>query len=185
MSRKITLININDVKLNTIVESNVDEKVITNAILEAQDLELQPVVGKVTLKRLKSEVEQVLTVSGYILSEIDKALIEDFIKPFLIYATLVAAFVPIHFKFTNKGIQKKSDSNSQTADTKELEMLRGHYTSKFENYKKRLIDYLAEDNDPTTNAEPNQDTTYGTTGWFLPDDDRCGLDDFYRRYRGY
>lgn len=173
MAKKITLINIKDVKANTIVESNVDEKVITNAILEVQDLELQPVIGKITLNRLKSEVEQVLTVSGYTLSNFDKTLIEDFIQPFLIFGTLVNSFVPIHFKFTNKGVQKKNDQNSQTADSKELEMLRSHYTGKFENYKKRLIDYLNEDNDPDTNVEPNQDSTYGSTGWFLPDNDNC------------
>lgn len=187
MATKITLVNIKNIKANTLIEDNVDEKVITNSILEVQDLELQPVIGKITLNRLKSEVEQVLTVTGYTLSNADKTLIEDYIQPFLIFGALVNSFVPIHFKFTNKGMQKKTDANSQTADAKELEMLRSHYVGKFENYKKRLIDYLKEDEDPTTNPEPNQDSTYGSTGWFLPDSDGCYDSDsiYIRRNRGY
>ena len=182
MSRKILLIGVKDVKENTIIESNVDEKVIINSILECQELELQPVIGKISLNRLKSEIEQTIITSGYTLSTPDKTLIEDYIKPFLVYSTLVNSFIAIHFKYTNKGIQKKNDQNSNTADAKELELLRSHYTGKFENYKKRLIDFLKEDIDPNTNPEPNQDSTYGSTGWFLADDNVCDLDRYYNRY---
>lgn len=173
MAKKIALISVNDVKANTVIESNVDEKVIINSILEVQDLELQSLIGKVTLNRLKSEVEQTFVQSGYTLSTMDKTLIEDYIKPFLVYGTLVAAFVPIHYKFTNKGIQKKNDLSSQLADSKELEHLRSHYTVRFESYKKLLIEYIKEDEDETTNIEGVQDSTYGSTGWFLNDDDAC------------
>ncbi|RZJ81205.1 MAG: hypothetical protein EOO47_05025 [Flavobacterium sp.] len=184
MANKIILVGVKAVKEATIIEANVDEQVIINSILEVQDLELQPVIGKTLLNRLKSEVEQTLTVSGYTLSTPDLTLLDDFIKPFLVYGTLVNSFVPLHFKATNKGIQKKNDSNSQLADSKELELLRSHYTSKFENYKKRLIEHLKEDEDPSTNPEANQDSTYGSTGWFLPDNDDCGFDadEYYRRY---
>jgi hypothetical protein len=178
--KKILLISVKDVKENTVVESNVDEKVLINSIWEVQDLELQPVIGKVTLNRLKSEVEQTIIQSGYTLSNADKKLLEDFIKPFLTYATLVYSFIPIHFKFTNKGVMVKSDTQAQSAGTKELELLRSHYTGKFENYKKRLIDYLKEDEDPETNPEPDQDSTYGSTGWFLVDDDCSDIDAWYQ-----
>lgn len=184
---KILLIGVKAVKENTIIEANVNEELIINSINEVQDLELQPVIGKVLLNRLKSEVEQTIIQSGYTLSNADKTLLEDFIKPFLIYATLVNSFVPLHYKATNKGVQKKNDSNSLIADAKELELLRSHYTSKFENYKKRLIDYLKEDEDPSTNPEPDQDSTYGATGWFLPDNDSyIEFEDWYlNKYRRY
>jgi hypothetical protein len=182
MAKKIALISVNDVKENTVVESNVDEKVIINSILEVQDLELQSLIGIVTLNRLKSEVEQTIVQSGYTLSVVDKTLLEDYIKPFVVYGTLVAAFVPIHYKFTNKGIQKKNDSNSQLADSKELEHLRSHYTVRFESYKKLLIEYVKEDEDDTTNIEGEQDTTYGSTGWFLNDNDACvDIDNWYNQ----
>ncbi len=181
--KKILLISVKEVKDNTIVESNVDEKLLVNSINETQDLELLPVVGKVTLNRLKSEVEQTILTSGYTLSTADKTLLDEYIKPFLIYGTLVNSFLPIHYKFTNKGMLKKTDIQASGVDTKELELMRSHYVVKFENYKKRLIDYLKEDSDPDTNPEPDQDSTYGSTGWFLPDDDNSGLD--WYNSRGY
>lgn len=181
--KKILLISVKEVKENTIVESNLDEKLLINSINEVQDLELQPVVGKATLNRLKSEVEQTIITSGYTLSATDKTLIDEYLKPFLIYGTLVNSFLPIHYKFTNKGMMKRTDVQASGVDTKELELMRSHYTGKFENYKKRLIDYLKEDTDPTTNAEPDQDSTYGSTGWFLPDDDNSGID--WYQSRGY
>lgn len=186
MANKILLVGVKSVKESTIIEANVNEDLIVNSIIEVQDLELQPVIGKTLLNRLKSEVEQTIIQSGYTLSNNDKTLLNDFIKPFLVYGTLVNSFVPLHFKATNKGVQKKTDSNSQIADMKELELLRSHYTSKFENYKKRLIDYLKEDEDPSTNPEPNQDSTYGSTGWFLPDSDGIDFEDWYlNRYRRF
>lgn len=187
MANKILLVGVKAIKENTIIEANVNEEILVNSIVEVQDLELQPVIGKVLLNRLKSEVEQTIIQSGYTLSTADKTLLDDFIKPFLIYGTLVNSFVPLHFKATNKGIHKKNDSNSQLVDTKELELLRSHYTSKFENYKKRLIDYLKEDEDPLTNPEPDQDSTFGSTGWFLPDNDKyIDFEDWYiSKYRGY
>lgn len=173
--KKIILISVNQVKENTIIESNVDEKLIVNSILEVQDLELQPVIGKITLNRLKSEVEQTIIQSGYTLADSDKTLLDEYIKPFLVYGTLVNSFIGIHYKYSNKGIIKKNDVQAQSADSKELELMRSHYVTKFENYKKRLIDYLKEDEDPSTNPEGEQDTTYGSTGWFLTDDD-CYID---------
>jgi hypothetical protein len=190
--KKILLISVSDVKENTLITSNVEEKVIINSILETQDLELLPILGKLTYKRLLSEVEQSITVANYVLSVPDKALLDEYIKPVMIYGTLVNSFIPIHYKLSNKGAQSKTDTNSKTADKSELELLRGHYVGKFENYKRRLIDYLTEDDDKTTNPEQGLDTTYQSTGWLLPDDDgssdleqylsRAYKTGYYRRY---
>ena len=175
--QRILFINEQTIKDNSIIQTNVDSKIIVNTIYEVQDLELQPTLGLSIYTGLTQEVISASTLgSGYTFTATGQTLLQEYIQPFLIYGTLVYGFTPLHFKVTNKGINKKNDDNSVNASAQELESLKAHYTSKFDIYKERLIKYLT-----ITLQEPVPaivDSTSSSTGWYLPDFE-VNLEDYF------
>ena len=85
--RKVLLINIKDIKDNSIVPANTDEKILLLALNEVTDLELEPLIGFEYLTKLEQAIKD------KILEEKDKKVIEEVIKPFLIYGTLVYSII--------------------------------------------------------------------------------------------
>lgn len=164
---KVAFISEQTIKENSIIETNVDAKIIANTILEVQDLELQPILGKDLYNSLANEIVSASTISAYTISASGKTLLDEYIQPFLIYGTLSYGFIPIHYKFTNKGLNRKNDENATTADSKELEYIRGNYQTKFDSYKQRLIKHLSIDLDEQIGS--TVDSSGESTGWYIPD----------------
>jgi len=165
--QRILFINEQTIKDNSIIQTNVDSKIIVNTIYEVQDLELQPVLGLPIYTGLTQEVINAANDTGYTFTATGQTLLQEYIQPFLIYGTLVYGFTPLHFKVTNKGINKKNDDNSANATAQELESLKAHYTSKFDTYKNRLIKYLAITLEEVVPGIV--DSTSSSTGWYLPE----------------
>lgn len=166
--KKIQFISVQELKENSIVQYNVDEKILSLCITEFQDLELSQVLGKATYKRLSNVLVSGATISGYTYTDEDILLFE-MIKPVMVYGSLLYSISPLHYKLTNKGIQNITDANSKTGEGRDLETLKNNYTTKLEGYKKLLIDHLQTDNDPETEAPCDVDTTFQFTGISIPD----------------
>ena len=62
----------------TDVDNNLDTTLIKNAIREAQDIELQRIVGTVLYQKLLSDVQSSSLTGNY------KTLVDDYIQDFLI-----------------------------------------------------------------------------------------------------
>lgn len=171
---QITFISVTDLKENTIIQDNVGEKILKQSILEFQELELEPLLGLHTYQRLSNELVSGATISGYTLPADDIVLL-SYIKPFMLYGALIYALNPLHFKVTNKGVQKLSDSNATVADKSEMDALKSSYTAKKDAYKKRLTEYIAskeQQEEYTENrCEESQDTTYSFTGIAIMDNE--------------
>jgi len=173
---KTLFISETTIKANSIIETNVDSKIIANTINEVQDLELKPVLGDDLYTSIANEVLSASTISGYTITDTNFELLEDYIKPFLIYGTLSYGFIPIHYKLTNKGVNRKNDENATTATYAELQQVKDNYDSKFATYKQRLIKHLEIDlND---NLDTVTDSSGESTGWYLPDN-TLNLQDFF------
>jgi len=168
--KQITFINVKELKDNSIIQDNVDEKILSRAILEFQELEVEPLLGETLYKRLSDELVKLKTVSNHILSDDDQALMRK-IRPYLSYGTLVYSFNELHYKVTNSGIQKLTDSNAQSGNRDDISALRSTYTSKLDSYKARLIDYMStDDNDETTvTCSASNDTSFNFTGISMSD----------------
>lgn len=165
--KKILFISEQTIKENSVIETNVDSKIISNTILEVQDLELKPVLGKDLYTAIANEVLSASTISGYTISETNLELLEDYIKPFLIYGTLSYGFIPLHYKVTNKGVNRKNDERATTVEFKELEAVKDNYDTKFSTYKQRLVKHLEIDLKECTDT--TIDSSGATSGWYLPD----------------
>ncbi|WP_428329051.1 hypothetical protein [Mucilaginibacter sp.] len=164
---KTLFISETTIKANSIIETNVDSKIIANTIFEVQDLELKPLLGADLFAAIANEVLSASTISGYTITPVNLELLEDYIKPFLIYGTLSYGFVPLHYKLTNKGVNRKNDENATTANFNELQQVKDNYDNKFATYKQRLIKHLEVD--LNENLDVVSDSSGESTGWYLPD----------------
>jgi hypothetical protein len=121
---KVLFISEQTIKENSVIESAVDSKIISNTVLEVQSLELQPVLGKTLYTAIANEIVSASTISSYTITPVNQELLDDYIKPFLIYGTLSYGFIPLHYKVTNKGVNRKNDERATTLEIKELEAVK-------------------------------------------------------------
>ena len=183
MARQIAFISVEYLKENTPIQSNVGEKILNQSILEVQELELEPIIGKTAYQRLSNEILSGATISGYTIPEADVEFLQ-YVKPFMLYATLINSYNQLHYQVSNKGVQKLQDDNSTIADKSDIDALRSSYTAKKDAYKKRLIDYMATDEDDTTgdtDACAASDTTFSFTGIAINDNTY----DYGEAYKSY
>lgn len=169
---QIAFLKVSDLKEKTIIQSNVDEKILGQSITEFQDLEVEPLLGKENYKRFSNEFLSAATIASYQLSTSDSELF-SYLKPYMIYGVLLNSLDPLHYKITNKGVQKLTDANAVAGDKSDIEAIKSSYTLKMDAYRKRLVEYLAHDEDKTNDVacEIAIDSTFNFTGMYLGDND--------------
>lgn len=170
--KQITFLTVQELKEDSIIQSNVDEKILHQSILEFQELELEPLIGKKTYRRLSNVLVSAATISSYLITDEDSELLFDYIKPFLKYGAIINSLNPLHYKVTNKGVQKLTDDSSINGDKSDIEALRNSYGFKKDAYKARLAEYIrTDDNEETVITACNDiDTTFSFTGIAMSDD---------------
>lgn len=157
------------IKELSIIDENIDAKLIQNAIREAEDMHIHPILGTALFNELKTQIN-----AGSVSSAND-TLLADYIKWSLIYWTMYEGVDIFTYKIRNKGIYKQTSENSTPIDLEETKRLMDNFLNKAEWYSQRLTNYLLE-NQATfplyNNAGSGIDTIYPTTnnytsGWFL------------------
>lgn len=174
--RKLILIDETYVKSNSLIEINVDTKVLSRTIINVQENELKDVLG-VTL--YNSIVESVYNkeVSNIPISNTYTELLYDYIYPYLLHQTIANYIINNHYKLTNKGLLRLTDRNSDNIGNTELEYFKDYYDNYSASYKKNLIDYLRTNKLTNENDLIDTDVTSNSIGWYLENDDevKCGI----------
>lgn len=105
------------VKSTTPIDENMAGSYLLDAVLVAQEEDLQTLIGTALLRKLQSLVEE-----GSI-TETDNAaykeLLDDYIQPYLAYASVVRILPVVDAKLVNMGVMKAYDeklSNAQDAE---------------------------------------------------------------------
>jgi hypothetical protein len=125
-------------KQNTQVSDNVDVKYIREAILWAQDSEIQTVLGTTLYNKIKTDIAASNLAGVYL------TLLEDYIQICLKHYVTAECLAMAHYKVTNKGLQIQDSEQSAPASTSGVNFLVEKEKNKAEWYKQRLIDYLCE-----------------------------------------
>ncbi len=172
MSLKALFISVGDLKKKSIIDGNVDSDKIVQYIEIAQDIHIQNYLGGSLYKKIQS-----LIVEGTINEEVNvnyKTLLDDYVKPMLIWYTQ-ATYIPYSmFQVNNGGLFKHRGENSDTATKEEMEYLVQRTRDTAEFYTKRFLDYICNYSnlypEYTSNANedmyPDKDVNY-TGGWFI------------------
>lgn len=125
-------------KERSIVNDNVDTKIVRFAIETAQDLYIHPVLGTDLYEELINGVQ------NNNLSTDETFLLNNYIRNTLIYYTLCELPMPLTYKFYNKAVSKKTSDNSELPTMSETVDIMNYYKNRAEWYENRLVRYLKE-----------------------------------------
>ena len=129
------------VKTQSNIQDNIWGDFLTPAIREAQDIELQPIIGRPLYKKILKEVENKDVEERF------KTLIEDWIQPYLLYQTIVSLIPIIGTKLGNIGTVISNDEHVQNISSSERENLEYRYRYLADHYKSELQKYLLANKD--------------------------------------
>ena len=170
------------VKNNTVIDENVDMRIILPSIRDAQELRILPLLGTPLYEDLKTKI------TGSTLTADDITLLDDYIAPCMAQWTLYECSVSMLFKYRNKSVATKSSENSQPISYQDLQFLRDDWKNKAEEREARLINYLSDNSTlfpkyTETSDDLNPRTTAYQTGFFLGGDYGNCWWDKYKYYK--
>ena len=138
--KKVYFVDETDIKNNTVVNLNVESNLINTAISDAQLISIQPILGSKLYKAIQAKI-----VDGSITGSTQvhyKELLDDYIIPATIQATVAEILPFINFKLMNKSVGQQSSDNTAPVDLDTIKYLQGQATNKSEFLCQRMADYL-------------------------------------------
>ncbi|RZK12916.1 MAG: hypothetical protein EOO46_01390 [Flavobacterium sp.] len=138
---KTLLIDEETIKKESIIEKNVDSKILSKVIVNIQELYLKEILGDSLYKSLIDAVKLFMQ-SGTTLSQEYTVLLNDYVQPYLIHAVCADFIVMNNYKITNKGILKMNDNSASNASNDDVEYMKNYVDNYVGQYKKNLIEYL-------------------------------------------
>ena len=161
MAKKILLLSEQQLKQQSIVEGNVDPKVISKSILNVQEIHLKGILGGSLYDVVLTDVESKIQNSGHTMTY--GTLLNDYIQPYLLHETVVDLLIALQFKISNKGVMKSQDNSATSVSADELEYAVKHFKNYTITYKDALKKYLS-DNNLVNSCESS---TTDSIGWYL------------------
>ncbi len=137
---RIFLISAQDLKDYTPVNNNVDDSLLHNAIMEAQEITLQELLGTKLYKKILQLVND--DEIGLDANEKYKTLLDEHITKVVLYDALLRAIPYIHYKVVNKGITTQFSTESSTTTVAEMEFLMDQIKNNKEFFATRLSRHL-------------------------------------------
>lgn len=136
----IYLISTQCLKENTSINDNVADYLLSNAIREAQDINVQQVTGTVLYRKILSlvsndEIQMEENVKY-------KELLDTYIIPVVIYYAYLYAVPSIRYKVQNTGVVNQSSDNSTPSDIKDVQFVMDDIRNKAEYYANILGNFL-------------------------------------------
>lgn len=133
LSKKF-LISTTFLKENTVVDINLDDEIIKPQIWEAQEAEIQRILGSKLYNKLMTLHP---TFTGYY-----KILVDQKLSMCLAYYTLAYGVPFWVYEFGNKGIARKTSTNSEPITKVDIDYLEETFKKRAEEYGQRAIDYI-------------------------------------------
>ena len=142
-------------KQNSLINENVDAKIITPLLPMVQDMYIQPAIGSGLYNELISQI------NSNSLTTLNETLIINYIQPAIIWWIMTEAPISMTYKFRNKGVQTQNSENSNPASIEDLISVADKYKYKAEWYTKRISNFLYA-NSTTYPLFLNAGTAYDT-----------------------
>ena len=129
------------VRENTNISDNVNSKVLSSAIREVQEDELQEILGQLLLEKLKE-----LVANGGITSSENKVYkyALDKAQMFIAYKVVAETIMKVNFKIDNAGLIQTRDDNMDYVNLDDSLTIKNHYEQKADHWCYLLQNYLME-----------------------------------------
>lgn len=144
--RNVMLISPQKVKSWGVINLNVNESEIGNAIRISQEIYLRDIVGTDLVERVQRLVYN--KIQGFPdtiddeANEAYKVLLDDYLTPVLVYRAAVELCTLMTLKIRNMGIVKNNDTNVQATSAGDVKHMREYYSTFFNDKVNRLMDFL-------------------------------------------
>ena len=171
------LISPTELKSESLINSNCDDKPLSNIVTTTQEIYLVKITGTALMRKLQELVyNEVKGLPNNITQEGNEHyldLLENYVKPYLRYHAVKSFLVENSFKFRNAGVVRVSDTNMNYTSVEDIKFLQSHFTTYIAEYEDRLSKYLCSNksNFPEIQAEipsymdsPSVGKDYSNTG---------------------
>lgn len=128
------------VKSNSNLNDNMFGKNLLPAMREAQDVYLQQIIGSTLYNKLIDLIDQ--ETIGETENALYKDLLDNQIRPYLLYQTLVQLIPVINAKLVNFGSSQSNDEHLVNLSQGDVAVLTGHYQNMADFYCRRLQEYI-------------------------------------------
>lgn len=175
------------VKECTVINGNVDMKVLNPIIAMAQEMYMLPALGTALYRDIEAQIVSSSVSSAY------QTLLDDYIQPCLMWFVLYESRLPLSYKVQNKNIAEKNSDNSNQVSMSTLQMLRDNDLDKAQWYGERLTRFLIanptvypkfnnQGNADASTIYPNKTNYY--TGMYLEPGIDCDRVPAHIKYQG-
>ena len=171
------LISPTELKSESLINSNCDDKPLSNIVTTTQEIYLVKITGTALMRKLQELVyNEVKGLPNNITQEGNEHyldLLENYVKPYLRYHAVKSFIVENSFKFRNAGVVRVSDTNMNYTSVEDIKFLQQHFSTYIAEYEDRLSKYLCSNksNFPEIQAEipsymdsPSVGKDYSNTG---------------------
>lgn len=171
------LISPSELKAESLINSNCDDKPLSNMVLTVQEIYLVKITGTALMRKLQELLYN--EINGYedkISLEVHEPymdLLENYVKPYIKYNVLKIFVVENSFKLRNAGTIRVSDTNMNYSTVDDIKFLQHHFETYVAEYENRLSSYLCANKSdfPELHAEipsymdaPRSGETFSNTG---------------------
>lgn len=139
------------IKNSSLLDYNVDQKLIEPLIFEQQQLRILPILGTDLYNRIDSDISGASLAGDYL------ELVNSYIAPALKYWVLYESPLSISYKMRNNGALKQSNENGQPVSLQELDKLEDRFRTKAEQFTIKLEYWLHENCDKFPEYTDNDD----------------------------
>jgi len=133
---KTYLIPITYIKEYSIIDDNVDEKVVKTSILDAQEQLLEPIIGTALYDKLLEDTANKTLTAPY------QSLIVDKIWPFLLHAVAYKVALNLIYRITNTSVVKDDNEVSTAISLGELNIMRQEREAGMKYTQEKLVLFL-------------------------------------------
>jgi len=135
----IYFISVNDLKDRSPIPEDIDDHSLEIAIMDAQDMDIQPLIGTRLYLSLNTKVKAGSVTGVY------KTLLEEYINPALYKFALYRSYKFLYSKIKRSGVVQQDTPNLASVDEKIIEKLERTIHSEAEFYADKLKKYLDDE----------------------------------------
>lgn len=162
--RKVLVISTSEIISNSVIEDNVDVKLLAKTIQTVQEVYLKPILSEKLYYPLLDSLYQV-EISGNTLSAVYSDLM-TLVKPYMVNKVVAEFIIPNSYKVTAKGLLKLNDSSANALTDDDLKAVKDYYDNTSTSYKIALIDFIKKYQ--LASCYIDDEITFDATGWFFP-----------------
>ncbi len=136
MAAQVLFLSEQTLKQRSVLQDNVDMKIVTPTIIEVQEFYILPILGTSLYNELKTQI------AASTVSTANKNLIDNYITNTMIWYMQVELPLAMNYKYFNKSVGVQNADNMQPASMSEIRDIMDEARNKAQVYAERLTKFL-------------------------------------------